>query len=250
MTKVSPESQLGTAPVTVEDTEEMFWLRQNDDLQSKITLGNLLSSQYRYREAISIWNKASEDHPSERSLYLRIGAAYLTLFEFEASDNAFEKYIDLGGAESDILYPLGMSHYLKGEYEKASGYFERIPPCGDEMLIAVIYWHLLCDIRLGGELSFLKHYHSDMDAGHHGAYKLVVSVLAGEKDPDEALSEITTETGDLDYCIAGYGLYCILKSRGIEDTVLMEKILSRKEVWPSVSYLAAWNDKKGFNKNE
>lgn len=250
MTKASLESQIGTAPLEAEDTEEMFWLRQNDDLQSKVTLGNMLSSRYRYREAIDVWSRVVKEHQTETSLYLRIGAAYLTIFDLEESLHAFEKYLDNGGSERDILYPLGIRSYLKGDYEKSAEYFEKMLPCGAEMLIAVIYWHLLCDLRSGGDMAFLHHYDSGMDAGHHGAYKLVVSVLAGEKDIDEALSEISEDTGDLDYCIAGYGLYCILKSRGEDASGLMDKILSRSEVWPSVSYLAAWNDHNGDKNNE
>ena len=38
--KVSIESQLYDAPCMIEDNEEMFWLRESDDYQSKISLGN------------------------------------------------------------------------------------------------------------------------------------------------------------------------------------------------------------------
>ena len=33
MNKAGPENQLGTVPCAVADTEEMYWLRQNDDYQ-------------------------------------------------------------------------------------------------------------------------------------------------------------------------------------------------------------------------
>ncbi|MDE7366296.1 MAG: hypothetical protein K2N24_02950 [Lachnospiraceae bacterium] len=36
--KATLESQLYDAPCTIEDTEEMFWLRESDDYQSKISL--------------------------------------------------------------------------------------------------------------------------------------------------------------------------------------------------------------------
>lgn len=42
----SLESQLGNAPCLCEDTEEMFWLRESDDYESRVKLGNLLSGQY------------------------------------------------------------------------------------------------------------------------------------------------------------------------------------------------------------
>lgn len=52
----SIDSQLGNAPCLCEDTEEMFWLRESDDYESQIKLGNLLSGQYRFREAVDAYH--------------------------------------------------------------------------------------------------------------------------------------------------------------------------------------------------
>ena len=226
-----------------EDSEEMFWLRQNDDLQSKIDLGTALSAQYRYREAISVWSDATEIFPSSKALWLRIGAACLTVMDFDGSILAYKKYFEFGGGEKDVAYPLGIWNYLQGKYNAAAECFEKIPPCGGEMMIAVIYWHCLCNMRLGSELSFLEHYKPEMDVGHHAAYRMVVSVLAGETDIEEALAGLD-ELNELDLSIAGYGFYCISKSRGSDDKELLGRILDCRDVWPNVAYLAAWNDAK------
>ena len=226
-----------------EDTEEMFWLRQNDDLQSKIDLGTALSAQYRYREAISVWRDATEIFPSSKALWLRIGAACLTVMDFDGSIRAYEKYFEFGGAEKDVAYPLGIWNYLQGKYKEASEYFEKILPCGGEMMIAIIYWHCLCYMRLGRELSFLEHYKPEMDVGHHTAYRMVVSVLAGDTDIEDVQTEFDG-LNELDLSIAGYGLYRIHKSRGSEDKELLRRILDCRDVWPNVAYLAAWNDAK------
>lgn len=47
----SMDSQLGYAECEVEDTEEMFWLRELDDYQSMVSLGNALAGQYRFQDA-------------------------------------------------------------------------------------------------------------------------------------------------------------------------------------------------------
>lgn len=226
-----------------EETEEMFWLRQNDDLQSKIDLGTALSSQYRYREAISVWREAAELFPSSKAIWLRIGAASLTVMDFEGSIRAYERYFETGGNEKDVVYPLGILNYMQGKYKEAAECFEKILPCGGEMMIAVIYWHCLCDLRQGNEMSFLKYYQPEMDVGHHTAYRMVVSVMAGETDIEEA-QEGLTGLNELDLSIAGYGLYRIHKSRGSEDKELLRRILDCRDVWPNVAYLAAWNDAK------
>ncbi|MCR4791311.1 MAG: tetratricopeptide repeat protein [Lachnospiraceae bacterium] len=244
MNKASIESQTGNEPVTVEDTEEMYWLRQNDDLQSKVKLGNLLSSQYRFREAIEVWGRALEEFPSEKILNHRIGAACLTLFDFEGCKAAFDRLISSGGDPKALAYPLGIMHYLQKEYIPAAECFEKILPCDGEMMIAVIYWHCLCDLRAGKEMHFLDHYDPGMDVGHHAAYGLIVSVMAGSTPADEVLEKLDS-MNDLDLCIAGYGMYQVLKSRGIEDDTLLQRVLGCTDVWPNVAYLAAWNDARG-----
>ena len=263
MKKASPESQImsdsgcrvvlgsetvydpdvGTYEGYPEDTEEMFWLRQNDDLHSKIDLGTALSSQYRYREAISVWREAAELFPSSKAIWLRIGAASLTVMDFEGSIRAYERYFETGGNEKDVVYPLGILNYMQGKYKEAAECFEKILPCGGEMMIAVIYWHCLCDLRQGNEMSFLKHYQPEMDVGHHTAYRMVVSVMAGETDIEEA-QEGLNGLDELDLSIAGYGLYCIRRNSGEEDSELLRRILACRNVWPNVAYLAAWNDSK------
>ena len=55
----SMDSQLGYAECEVEDTEEMFWLRELDDYQSMVSLGNALVGQYRFQDAIEVYEKAS-----------------------------------------------------------------------------------------------------------------------------------------------------------------------------------------------
>ena len=77
--KATLESQLFNAPCKVEDTEEMFWLREMDDYQSKISLGNALAAQYRFREAITAYLSAERIRNNDPMLYLRLGGAYLTI---------------------------------------------------------------------------------------------------------------------------------------------------------------------------
>ena len=69
----SPESQYeGTGPLP-EDTEEMFWLKMEDDYASRLKYGNLLAGQYRYREAVGAYRKAERIRREDPALYLRLG---------------------------------------------------------------------------------------------------------------------------------------------------------------------------------
>lgn len=87
----SIDSQLGTAPCLCEDTEEMFWLQESDDYASRVKLGNLLSEQYRFREAIDAYHTAEMIRADDPMLYIRLGGAYLTLQRFDEAKKPTKK---------------------------------------------------------------------------------------------------------------------------------------------------------------
>ncbi len=244
MNRAGPESQLGTAPCGVADTEEMFWLRQNDDYQSKLGLAAALVSQYRYRDAVDACRDAERIKSDDPALYTRLGGALLTLRRFGEAQDAYRTALRLGGSERAAAYPLGIRHYLLGEYTCAAERFAGCLPCGDEMRIAVLYWHALACLRASQASSLLELYHPGMDVGHHGAYARAVSVFAGETALSDALAALSDGECARDFCIEAYGLARFLAAAGPteEAEALLRRVLERTEVWPNVAYLAAWND--------
>ncbi|MDE7249880.1 MAG: hypothetical protein K2N82_08330, partial [Lachnospiraceae bacterium] len=244
--KASLESQLFNAPCMVEDTEEMFWLRETDDYQSKISLGNALAAQYRFREAIAAYLSAERIRNDDPMLYLRLGGAYLTIRQFDAALAAYNRSLSLGISRKTIAYPIGIWHYLMKDYENGAKWFMECLPCDDEMAIAVIYWHTLSCLRMNTAPSLLKEYHPGMLVGHHTAYRLAVSAMSGEESLENAEMRTEQLQSDLDYVIAAYGISVALACKGLikESRKLNEHLLSRDSVWPCVSYLAAWGDEQ------
>ena len=57
----SLKSQPGREPCLAEGTEELFWLRESDDYESRVKLGNHLSAQYRFQEAPEAYPAAWND---------------------------------------------------------------------------------------------------------------------------------------------------------------------------------------------
>ena len=84
--KASLESQLGFGICEVLDTEEMFWLRQNDDYQSKLLLGNKLAAQYRFRDAVNAYREAEHIRSDDPGLFQNLGGALLTLRQFREAE--------------------------------------------------------------------------------------------------------------------------------------------------------------------
>lgn len=238
------QSQLGSGPCMAEDTEEMFWLRENDDAQSKIALGNALAKQYRFRDAAAAYRNALEIRPKDPTTWLRLGGAELTLFRFDDAMRAFQQYLACGGREQDIAYHMGFWHYLQGNYGAAADWFLRCLPCGDEMKIAVLYWHTLSCLRARAEPGLLTEYSPAMQVGHHTAYRLAVAAFCGEIPAEEAIRQARDTASDLDHSIAMYGL-AVFQAHGDRPArAFLEEMLRRDTAWPCLSYLAAWYDRQ------
>ena len=249
--KASRASQLCGGYCEVEDTEEMFWLRQNDDAQSRVKLGSMLAGQYRFREAKKAFASALSLKPDDPTLLLRLGGARLTLLEFDGAREAYDSAQKYGAGEKALGYALGVWHYLRGEYGEAVKRFEMCRPCDGETEIALLYWIDLCRIR-SGEAPFPPEKRMEItDVGHHAAYARSVALFDGTLTAEELYAELDG-CSDLDRVIAGYALYRFLDYCGKNECgkSVLEEILKTESVWPCVSGLAAWNDFRKEEKND
>jgi Flp pilus assembly protein TadD len=137
--RASLDSQLSGEPCRAEDTEEIFWLREADDYQSRVQLGNALAAQYRFKEAAEAYRKAQRIHGDDWRLLVRLAGAELTLRRFDEAMARYRRCLALGADTQAIAYPLGIGHYLQKDYETAASWFEKCLPCADELAIAAIY---------------------------------------------------------------------------------------------------------------
>ena len=249
LTRASLDTQLGNEPCTVEDTEEMFWLRESDDYQSRFRLGSALSAQYRFKDATAAFESALRIKRDDWKLWYSLSGAKLTLRKFSDAVEGYTRCLSLGAEERTVAFPLGIAAYLQRDHNTAVRWFEKCIPCGDEMLIAALYWNALACYRAGTKPSLLGEYRADMNVGHHTAYLLAVLVFIGDMSWEQAVSRLEDEQSDLDYVIALYGICVYLEAIGkeAESGRYLSLLLKRDSVWPCVSYLAAWNDRADMN---
>lgn len=234
------ESQLGDEICGAEDTEEMFWLREADDYDSMVALGNALAGQYRFREAIDIYNRASGIRSDESLLFIRIAGANLTLFRFEEAKANYDRALEKGAAPVSVAFYMGILNYLRGDYTASRECFENsLPTESGEMKIAIIYWHTLACYRGNHECTLLSEYSSDMDVGHHLAYKRVVDIFCSKR---ENVADDLNNPLDKAIFIYGMSVYYEYRDEIIKSKEYLNRVLENNEVWPCVSYLAAWND--------
>ncbi len=244
LTRAGLDSQFYNEPCRIEDTEDMFWLRESDDYQSRIALGNALAAQYRFKEAIEAYKKALDIRSDDWKLLNRLAGAELTLRRFDCAMARYRHCLKLGADKQVIAYPLGIGSYLQKDYDAAISWFKNCLPCDDEMAIAIIYWHTLSCYRCNRTPTLLNAYHTDMKVGHHSAYRLAVSVFSGESSWTDALAQLGNETDDLNIVVALYGVcrYLAFIGNTNENDHCLHQLLKYDTVWPCVPYLAAWND--------
>lgn len=240
----SLKSQMDDDLCEVEDTEEIFWLRESDDYDSKVKLGNALVGQYRYKDAIEAYQSAMQIRSDDKLLYIRIAGAFLTIGQFNNAHGAYFDAIRHGATEKSIAYYIGIWHYLKEEYSAAAECFLKCMPCNDEMAIAVIYWHTLCCARLGDAPTLLTEIRNDMQVGHHTAYLTAMCVFSGATMAEAVLTSLNEEKSELNFVVSAYGLCVYLESVGktADAEKLRADLFAKESVWPCISYLAAWRD--------
>ena len=236
------ESQLGNEICNVEDTEEIFWLKMSDDFQSRVKAGDLLVGQYRFKDAVCEYQNACRIKQDDYMIYLKLGGAYLTLFDFEQAEKHYNLALKYGANIGDVAFYLGIKEFLHGNYFGAVKNFETANADNGEMLITVIYWHTIAAFRAGTEPLFLEKYQENIDTGHHGAYKTAVSVFCGHI----AYHSIDIPKSSLDSAIILYGIgeYLKYKNEYDEAHLYFEQVLKHTDVWPCISYLAAYNTLK------
>ena len=245
----SLESQLGSEVCQVTDTEEMYWLSRADDYQSQVTLGSMRSAQYRFKDAMAAFRQAEKVRDDDPMLYLRLGGTLLTLRCVEEARKAYDRCAALGMDRKKLAFFNGFCDYLEKNYESAAFRFAQALPCDDAETVSIVYWHSLCDFKLGREPSMLSHIRENMKVGHHIAYLSAVSVFTGKTTEEDALRALDEERNDLNYVVLAYGLAVLLERQGkaMEASALGKRLLEKRSVWPCTAYLAAWGERSVVN---
>ncbi|MDE7243435.1 MAG: hypothetical protein K2O18_05580 [Oscillospiraceae bacterium] len=244
----SAVSQLEGKPSGVDDSPEITALRSAKSYEEFLALGDALSYQLRFREAIDAYGLAAAMFPKRPAAYRRRAGRYLsTLQTAEAMDDLMCCCV-LSGENRELSYRMGLCLYLSGEYGEAMEEFETYySQWDDEMRIALIYWHTLSAWRADAEPVLLRDtYHKGMEVGHHTAYEVCMAAASGRTDLFDELARLTETEEDLEYSILAYGLAGCLDKRGRRSSAerIIQSSIQRDRFWISYAYLAAWNDKR------
>lgn len=154
------------------------YLKNPDSKEAILSLANSLCHQMRYNDAKKYFDLLTKLYPNGFTSHRRRGFCSMATLDFDTATNEFlwcePKTSDL----LDIRYRLGCCAYYKGDYQKAREYFIScydLTKTNGPMHVAIVYWHILCSVRLGESVKdALSRYDNTLDAGHHTGYLAIL----------------------------------------------------------------------------
>lgn len=126
-----------------EDSLEMLSKLVNkkpDYLEASIALSDMLCSEERYKEALSIMNEAMKHNPNNFDIYYNLGMIYTMLNDFSSAKTCYEKAAIINTLEFNTSYNIAMIELILGELEEAEIYFTKC--IEDEELSPLAYYQL------------------------------------------------------------------------------------------------------------
>ena len=141
------------------------------DADNIIWYGRRVAYLGRYREAIEIYSKGLKEHPNDARLYRHRGHRYISIREFDRAIEDFEKAaaliegmenevepdgvsnllgIPISSLHGNIFYHLGLSYYLKQDWENALRAYRNgfNSSRNDDNRVSTTYWIYLILLRM------------------------------------------------------------------------------------------------------
>jgi tetratricopeptide (TPR) repeat protein len=218
-----------------------------ENMDLLIALGRAQASVWRYRDAIATYSRGIAKAPKNAMLYRHRGHRYITLRMFDKAVKDLELAAKLNSRDYDIWYHLGLAHYLKGDFKKAAGAYERCRAVAekDDSLIAVSDWLYMTYRRQEKEYEaaqVLERITLNMKVEENKSYYDRLLMYKGIKKESEIVHDKLT---DLELATIGYGVgnWYLCNKDKIKALALFQKITDGK-YWPAFGFIAAETELK------
>ncbi len=242
--------------------------QQPDDPDALIWVGRRLAYLGRYREAIEVYSRGIDRFPDDPRLYRHRGHRYITLRAFdEALDDLLtatrltagtpdqiepdglpnDRGIPTSTLHSNIWYHLGLTHYLRADFERAaSAYRECLRyATNPDMLVATSHWLYMTLRRLGRDddaARVLVPIEVDLDIIENHSYHRLLMVYKGATPPEALLDSVVASDGLTSATVAyGIGNWYLYGGHPERAEAIFRRIVAGPE-WPAFGYLAAEAD--------
>ena len=122
-----------------------------DDVDHIVALGDALAFQMRYTEALQCYEKARDLRPDDYKIRRKCAGRYLSTFDLDKAESAFEWCVAHTSDRLDALYMLACCKYYQGEYEKAKVMFDEcidLAKDNGDMYVAALLERMLMEQAL------------------------------------------------------------------------------------------------------
>ncbi|HEY6842605.1 MAG TPA: tetratricopeptide repeat protein [Thermoanaerobaculia bacterium] len=212
------------------------------DPGAAVTVSDRLADLGRYREAIDLLSDWIHAHPNDARLYLARGHRFINVRRFSAAVNDLQSASLLDRHNRDILYHLGLAHYLLGEFDQALAAYTqclRLSTAPDD-LVATSNWMYMTLRRLGSQQEadkLLEPISIDLDVKQNVAYHKLLLMYGGEIAPEE-LARQDVNTTDGATLLYGVGNWRYVSGRTDSALPMWREILDGNQSF-SFGYIAA-----------
>lgn len=223
--------------------------KNKGDKDSLIALGNALCHQMRYNDAKVFFDRAVQLYPEDYTAHRRRAFCHMAILDIAVAEKEFLYCASFCDDVLDVQYRLACCKYYKGEYKEAMRLFEdcyRLCGTNGEMFVAIIYWDILCRVRLKLNVDdAVARYDKNIDAGHHIGYMAVIDLFLND---DLSISE-ELKNDELHLSIYYYGLSCYYESKrqSVKASEAFEKAKALNTYFSSFAYLGLYSE---FLRNE
>lgn len=230
-----------------------------------VWVGRRLGYLWRIHDAIEVYSKGIEAHPTYAPLYRHRGHRYITLRQFEKAAADLEraasliegkadeveedgqpnaKNIPLTSTAFNVWYHLALAQYLLGDFEGAwRGWQETMKHCRgyDDNVVAVTDWMYMTLRRLDRNAeaaALLEDIKPGWEMIENTAYHRRLLMYKGLLQPEDLLK--TENASELDVATYGYGvgnwhLYNGNRAKAVE---VFERVIAGP-YWPAFGYISA-----------
>ena len=218
------------------------------------------------REAIAVYTRGIAIHPVNPWLYRHRGHRYISVREFdnaladfqvaarliqripdqvEADGQPNARNMPIGTLHSNIWYHLGLTHYLRGEFDAAIPVYERemAAATNDDRRVSTAHWLYMSLRRLGRDAEAARvvdGIRRDMDIVENDAYHRLLLMYKGELPIDSVLAVDASGEMSVTDATAAYGIgnWHLYNGRPEEARRIFERILAGGQ-WGAFGYVAA-----------
>jgi tetratricopeptide (TPR) repeat protein len=233
------------------------------DADALIWLGRRTAYLGRFREAIAIFTRGIEAHPSDARLLRHRGHRYITVRELERAvadltraaalvegrpdevepdgePNALN--IPTSTLQFNIWYHLGLAHYLRGDFEQALRAYRRCLEVSKnpDSLVATTDWLYMTLRRLGRDAEaahVLDPITKDLKVIENDAYLARLRLYKGETLPEALLGP---RADGVDLATYGYGVgnWYLYTGQRERARSVFERVVAGPQ-WPAFGFIAA-----------